>query len=31
MWLTKDQIKKDFYITVECATKPFSFEINVNK
>ena len=31
MWLTKDQIKKDFYITVECAIKPFSFEMNVNK
>ena len=31
MWLTQEQIKNDFYITVECAKKPCSFDININK
>ena len=31
MWLTKDQIKKDFYITIECSAESFSLEININK
>ena len=32
MWLTQGQIKKDFYITVECAKKEScSFEMKINK
>ena len=29
MWLTKEQIKKDFYLTIECAQAPCDFKLEL--
>lgn len=31
MWLTKEQIKKNFFITVECASTPCNFSLEIAK
>jgi hypothetical protein len=30
MWLTKDQIQKDFYLTIECAKTPCDYKLDLS-